>query len=286
MALLEPAALETLERLALATRTRLLGALAGDHRSRRYGSSVDFADYREYKPGDDFRRIDVHLSARHDRLFLKLFEAEEDVPVRLVVDCSASMGFGTPAKLGFAARAAAALAHVGLMQGDRVRLYAARDGGAEPSRWFRGKGDSPAVMTWLEQLDARGTAGAARAIHEEGRPGVLVLLSDLLEDDWEQTVRRLAPPGEAGVVQVLAPEEMEPPLEGDLTLVDAETGSEMEISVTAASLQAYRRRRDAWLGAVRSACTSRGIGYALAGSDADIIQVFIRELAARRVMVR
>ena len=103
MALLEPSVLEALERLALATRSRLLGFFSGEHRSRRFGSSVDFADYREYRPGDDFRRIDIALYARLDRLFLKLFEAEEDLPVRIILDCSASMGFGAAPKMRLAA---------------------------------------------------------------------------------------------------------------------------------------------------------------------------------------
>ena len=89
MALLEPDLLEALERLVIATRSRMLGFFAGDHRSRRFGSSLDFADYREYRPGDDFRRIDSAVSARTDRLFLRLFEAEEDLPVRILLDGSA-----------------------------------------------------------------------------------------------------------------------------------------------------------------------------------------------------
>ncbi len=287
MALLEPAFLESLERLALATRTRLLGFFAGEHRSRRFGSSVDFADYREYRPGDDFRRIDVSLSARLDRLFLKLFEAEEDVPVRIVLDGSASMGQGLPAKMLPAQRIAAAFAHVSLVGGDRVRLYVARDGGSEMSRWFRGKGESFDAMAWLEQRRPAGGPGvrdAVRSIREEGRAGVIVLVSDLLEPSWEETVRRLAPPGEAAVVHVLSPEELAPELEGDLTLVDVETGAETEVSASPEILAAYRRRLDAFLAGVRSACTSRGIVYGLAKSNDDVAELFLRSFRRERLV--
>ena len=287
MALLEPQVLEALERLAIATRSRMLGFFAGEHRSRRFGTSVDFADYREYRPGDDFRRIDAALSARLDRLFLKLFEAEEDVPVRVVLDVSASMALGTPAKWRLAAQIAAGFAHVAMVQADRVRLYAAHEGGAEASRWFRVKADSTAAMDWLEQRPPSGGPGVretVRGIREEGRPGVLMVVSDLLEPGWDETIRRLAPPGEAAVVHVLSADELSPPLEGDLTLVDVETGAEVEVSATADMLGAYARRLDAFLAGVRSACTSRGIAYALARSDGDVRELFLRSFRREQVL--
>ena len=91
MALLEPALLARLEAMQLVTRRRLAGSLAGEHRSTRHGSSLDFADQREYHPGDDFRRIDYHVLARLDQLLIRLYEADDDLLVRLVVDTSASM---------------------------------------------------------------------------------------------------------------------------------------------------------------------------------------------------
>jgi hypothetical protein len=166
-------------------------------------------------------------------------------------------------------------------------LYAARDRGVEASRWFRGRSESAVAMGWLERQSPRGGPGlreAARGIREEGRAGVLVVVSDLLEPGWEETVRRFAPPGEAAVAQVLAPEELRPQLEGDLTLVDVETGAEVEVSATADLLGAYARRLEAWTAAVRSACTSRGIGHVLARSDADIRELLLRSLRREQVL--
>ena len=110
--LLPAALLAQLERLQLRTRRRLAGRFAGEHRSPHFGTSVDFADYREYHPGDDFRRIDYPLYARTGHLFIRLFEAEDDVTVRIVLDRSASMGFH--GKLDQAARMAAAIGFVAL----------------------------------------------------------------------------------------------------------------------------------------------------------------------------
>ena len=287
MTLLEPAVLEALERLSIATRGRMMGFFAGDHRSRRFGSSLDFADYREYRPGDDFRRIDPALSARLDRLFLRLFEAEEDLPVRVLLDCSASMAFGGSPKARLAAQIAGGFAHVALVQSDRVRLYAAHDGGVQASRWYRSKAESGDALHWLEAQPSRGGPGmrdALRGIREEGRPGVLIAVSDFLEPGWDETVRRLAPPGEAAVVHVLAPEELAPSLEGDVTLVDSETSDEVEVSATPELLRQYESRLNAWMAAVRSACTSRGIAYALARSDADAKELFLRAFRRERVL--
>ncbi|MGH2725415.1 MAG: DUF58 domain-containing protein, partial [Actinomycetota bacterium] len=129
-----------------------------------------------------------------------------------------------------------------------------------------------------------GLREASRGIREEGRAGLLVIASDLLERGWEETVRRFAPPGEAAVVQVLAPEELQPPLEGDITLVDVETGAEVEVSATADLLGAYARRLEAWMAAVRSACTSRGIAHVTTRSDADVRDLLLRGLRRDQVL--
>src|SRR2546423_13499266 len=119
--LLDGRFLARLEALQLGTRRRLAGHLAGEHRSPRYGTSTDFADHREYHPGDDFRRVDYHLLARLDVALVKLFEADDDVQLRLLIDTSASMGVA--GKLSPAARVAAVLRFVSLIPRDPVSLH-------------------------------------------------------------------------------------------------------------------------------------------------------------------
>ena len=109
-----------LDRLALRGKRRLRGVWSGSHRSVRLGESLDFADYREYHPGDDFRRIDYNLWARLGVVLIRLFEAEDEMPLQVVVDNSASMGFGD--KFPTAQRTAAMVAYLGLASGERVRL--------------------------------------------------------------------------------------------------------------------------------------------------------------------
>src|SRR5918994_3841791 len=126
--------LAQLEQLQLVTRRRLAGRFAGEHRSPAFGSSVDFADYREYHPGDDFRRIDYPLYARTGALFIRLFEAEDDVTVRIVIDRSASMGMH--GKLDQALRLGAAIGFIALLRRDAVIVHT--EPAAAPARRFSG----------------------------------------------------------------------------------------------------------------------------------------------------
>ena len=120
--LLSPQLLQQLERLELVSRKVFRGRLKGERRSRRKGQSVEFADFRNYVPGDDLRFIDWNLYARLDRLFLKLFLEEEDLHFYALVDVSTSMEFGSPSKLHFAKQLAASLGFIGLCRADRVKV--------------------------------------------------------------------------------------------------------------------------------------------------------------------
>ncbi len=120
--LLTPELLVQLERLELVSRKIFRGRIKGERRSLRKGQSVEFADFRSYVPGDDLRFVDWNTYARLDRLFLKLFLEEEDLHFYCLIDASESMNFGTPSKLEFAKRLAAALGFVGLIRSDRVKI--------------------------------------------------------------------------------------------------------------------------------------------------------------------
>src|ERR1700754_5027419 len=120
--LLNPELLAQLERLELVSRKIFRGRMKGERRSNRKGQSVEFADFRNYVPGDDLRFIDWNTYARLDRLFLKMFLEEEDLHFYLLIDASRSMSFGTPTKLFYAQQLAAALGFMGLTRSDRVRI--------------------------------------------------------------------------------------------------------------------------------------------------------------------
>jgi uncharacterized protein (DUF58 family) len=262
LALLEPRLLARLERLQVGTRRRLGGQFAGEHRSIRRGTSVDFADYREYHPGDDFRRIDYQLLARLDVVLLRLFEAEDDLVVRLLVDTSTSMRTGE--KLEQARRVAAALGFVALVRRDAVTLHTFPSG--LPAPRFTGRAGGPALFSHLEALEADGgteiVAAATHLLARPGPPGLTVLISDLLTPEWETAITRLpARGGDLVVVHLLAGEELKPELVGDLDLVDVETGRSVSVSLTPTSLREYARLAEAWADGIALRCRRAGAAY-------------------------
>lgn len=258
-----PEVLGTLERLQLRTRRRLSGQLVGGHRSKRYGSSLDFADFREYQPGDDFRRIDYLTLARLDQLLIRLYDAEDDLTIRLLVDTSASMA--TDRKLQRAVELAGAIGFVSLTRRDRVEVHAP---GRPPAR-FTGRSGVAQLFAHLESLEASGEGSLARSASDvlgrQRTAGMTVLCSDLLEPDWDAALHRLPARGaELVVVHVLGAGELDPPLLGDVDLVDAETGQRVAMSLTPTTVSSYRARLADWLDEVQTACRRIGAAYVLA----------------------
>ncbi len=269
--LLDPRLLARLEALQLGTRRRLAGHFAGEHRSTRRGSSPDFADYRQYHPGDDFRRIDYFLYARLDVLLLKLYEAEDDLHLRLLVDTSASMAVA--GKLEQATRVAAALGFVALTRRDPVSVHTFPLQRAAPR--FAGRGAVPALFGHLAGLEATGDTAFAAAVSSmlarPGPAGLTVVISDLLTEEWEAALSRLpSRGGDVMVVHVLAAEELHPTLVGDLELVDREGGGRVVVSLAADTLKEYEQATAAWLDRVRGRCAQVGAAYVRLLADDDL----------------
>lgn len=275
--LLSPSQLQTLDALALNARKAFTGSSKGEKRSTKRGTSVEFADFRSYNSGDDIRRIDWNAYARFDKLYLKMFLEEEDLDLMLLVDASASMSFGNPTtKLRAACQIAGALGYVGLANFDRVS--AATFGESVRSQFppSRGKGAAGQLFNFLERPEASGKADFAevtrRVTLAAKRSGVCVVVSDFLfPEGFERGLKTLAARGfETTVIQLLAREELEPTLTGDLKLVDAEDGTIKEISVTASLLKAYKANLDAYTANLRSFCLRYGMNYVLIGNDTPI----------------
>lgn len=278
-----PDVLGALERVQLGTRRRLAGQLVGGHRSPRYGSSLDFADFREYQPGDDFRRIDYLTLARLDQLLVRLYDAEDDLTVRLIVDTSASMS--TDGKLQRAVELAGALGFVALTRRDRVELHLS---GRPPAR-FSGRNGVPELFGQLESLTASGEGSlsrtAAQVLGRQRTPGMTVVCSDLLEPDWDVALQRLPARGaELVVMHVLGAGELEPPELGDVDLIDAETGERVAMTLTPGNIRAYRERLDVWMDAVESATRRLGAGYMVVDSRTPLRDVLLGGLRRAEVV--
>ncbi len=279
--LLEPAFLEKLERLRLVARRRTRGS-AGERRSRTLGRGVEFSDHRPYQVGDDWRYVDWSIYARLDRLFVKLFEEEEDTDVHLLVDASGSMAVGSPPKLEYAKRLAAALGYVGLAGGDRVGAVALHGTQLDLLPPRRGRAHAHHLFRFLESQRPEGPtrlAEAVRAFAPRHR-GLVVVASDLFDPAGAQGfLDRLRHAGLAVfVVHLLAEEDLRPPGWGELRLMDAETGESVEVTVDGSLVREFTARRDAFLEGVREYCGRHGIPYVRATTAFPVEDLVLRYL--------
>jgi len=300
--LLSPAMMGRLERLELVSRKIFRGQMKGERISRRKGQSVEFADFRNYVPGDDLRLIDWNLVARLDQLFLKLFQEEEDLHFYALVDRSASMRFGTPSKLRVACQLAAALGYVGLCHGDRVSIRSLDSSIGAPV--VRSKSS---FWKLLAYLDALASPTNRRSVAEaEGKQenvslndgvrdfvlrgvtnGVVVLITDLMDKaGYESALRMLVGRRmDVFVLQVLSREELDPPLRGDRRLIDVEDGDAAEITINRYVLEQYQQTLESFLAAARQFCAKRSIVHVLVPTDMPV-ETVVTEVLRRRGVVR
>jgi len=274
--LLSPELLARLERLELVSRKVFRGRMQGERRGLRKGQGVEFADFRNYVPGDDLRFVDWNTYARLEKLFLRLFLEEEDLHVYGLIDVSRSMDFGTPTKLRYAAQLAAALGFVALVRGDRVKIETLGDGGPQAAPVFRGRASLWRMLEHLDRLQPTQAAPLAETVkrfclRNPGK-GIVVLLSDLLDKSgYEAALRYLAAREmDVFVVHILSAEELAPPVEGDLRLIVCEDADATEISVSGPLLKRYRQTVDQFIEQARAFCTQRGMVYLMTDNQTPI----------------
>jgi uncharacterized protein (DUF58 family) len=275
-----------LDYLALVSKRVFAGRMRAERRTKKSGSGVEFADHRDYQPGDDFRYLDWNVYQRFERLLLRLYEEEEDLAIYLIVDASASMGFGGGKKLRYAKRLAAALAYVGLANLDRVSIIGTNDRVMERMPTTRGKARIFKVFRFLTELEPSGTTNLGDALKtfvaQNKRRGLAVLLSDLYDPaGFEQGINVLRyNKFEPFVVHVVDPTEARPQLQGDVLLYDCETGDEREVTVTPKVLAKFAAAHAEYTQAVARFCATRQVSYIEADVavpfDELILRVFRR----------
>ena len=290
--LLSPSLMARLERLELVSRKMFRGRMKGERQSRRKGQSVEFADFRNYVPGDDLRQIDWNLYARLDQLFLKLFQEEEDLHVHGLVDGSASMRFGNPSKFRVACQTAASLGYVGLCRGDRVRVAVM---GSEASRApvIRGRRGVGRLSEYLDSVDRGGAdhnlslvTGVRDFVSRHGRAGVVILLTDLLDKSGYDAAIRLLVSRRMDVIvmHLIAPEEIDPPTEGDRRLIDVEDHEAIELTLTPLVRERYRQRVRAFSDRAKTFCSARGAVYIPVRTEVPVEEIVTKYLRHRGVV--
>ena len=282
--------LKKLEYLSLVSRRVFRGQLLAQRRTMQLGGGIEFADHRQYTPGDDFRYLDWNVFARHDELLLKRFQEEEDLHVYVLLDCSRSMGFGDPSKFDYARQVAAALAYIALADLDRVAVVAFAGSIVADFPLTRGKGRILALMKFLEGLQVQdGLTDLGRAaenfVHRSQRRGLAVLVSDLFDPKgFERGLDVLRHNRyEPHLVQVFDRRDADPSLKGDVELLDVESGTVERVTVTERNLRQYRAIFQAFLDSVKRYCTTYGVGGTRSTTDVpfdDLILRMMREAGA------
>lgn len=274
---------QLINQLSLVAKRRVAGLITGEQRSPVQGGGIEFADYREYEPGDDVRRIDWAVFLRLRRLLVKLCAEEKELTVILILDASRSMRFGEPDKLWLAARIAAMLAGITIQDGNRTGLVALGPQLIELFRPEESCGSLAGIVNSLTRLEPLDNVNPGLCIRQfasrYAKKCMAILLSDLLYPDWARTVQSLAASGcEGYVIQILAPEELDPVQRGEVTLVDLEGLGSVPLHIDGDSIRRYRRELAGFLVEVRQSCHRSGLGHTMIASDAPLAQIFHHDL--------
>ncbi|HEU0163985.1 MAG TPA: DUF58 domain-containing protein [Thermomicrobiales bacterium] len=288
----------------LVIRSRHLSAsgLSGEHRSKRRGLSPEFSDFKPYSPGDDFRRIDWKTYARFDELFVRESETTTEYDLHLLIDASPSMDWSgdesRPTKLRYAQQLAGALAYLSLWHFDRVTVGPIHTPDGKVFGPIQGRNQIAPVFRYVERLQTAANTGEAlapslaRYVHARSRPGILIVISDCLDDDpheLERSLRNLAARGwETTLVRIEDPAEVDPALlieDGvNLELADRESGLRMDVHGAQATFGQYREDRAAWSAAIDLLGVHQGTTVISARTDETVDSLIFTRLRALGVV--
>src|SRR5213594_4423969 len=282
--------LNRLEALRLRTRKEVLGSRPGSYSSPHRGTSLEFADYRRYSPGDDIRYLDWGVYARTERLYVKLFREEVDLFVYLFLDASGSMAFpSAQEKFSPASHTALALAYVVLANHDHVKLHLLQESSAAPaSPFYRGRHRIISCVDFVSEVSPKGPLDFAHSLGEHlrriHRPGKAIICSDFLmsASSYQRGLNLLRAFNlDIAVIQTLSPQEVNPAFaRGSLALWDSETQEEIKLQWSTELLRAYRARLDHHNLELRSFCHQSGIHYSLFVTDRDLSEFVLETLQA------
>ncbi|QDT37341.1 DUF58 domain-containing protein [Stratiformator vulcanicus] len=285
--LLTNATLTRLERLRLAPRKRLTNHSRGEHLAGRGGASTEFEDYRDYVAGDDMRRVDWNIFSRLNRPYVKLYRHEEEMHVVVIVDGSTSMSF--EGKFQLARQLAASFGVMTLLGGERLSIYGCQAADKAPKvlPQCAGRVSMRRMLSFVEGLDAGGNAMIDRAVetvlrNHSGR-GMAILLSDFLTwGELGRPLNRLFGAGlEVCAIQILGPNERNPQVDGDVRLIDSETGSTLDVTSAEDLVGMYHEHLAAMNERVAALCTKRNGRFLPVSSDEPIETLMFDTLRRR-----
>ena len=283
--------LQQIESLQTLIRNNVAGMFGGTHKSKSYGSSCEFADYRDYIPGDDITKIDWNAYARFDKLYQKLFLDERQMHTRIYIDASRSMEYGRRDKAEQALRIAATIAYLSLSEMDKVSIYAVKDKEiVSVIEGMVGKDSFVNEIGKLNQVEFSGDSYLSDAIVPSSvgyGDGMSVIISDFLTDnDYENAVNHLADKRrDVLCIQVLSPDELNPKLRGKVHLYDSEDVEKIyRRNIKKDIMKAYRLALEYATNRVNELCATRGAGYMLVSSEDEMSDIFFGKMVEREVL--
>lgn len=274
--------LKKLEYLYIVSKKIFAGRIKAERRSTRRGVSVEFADYRNYTPGDDFRYIDWNAFARLDELLLKLYEEREDLHIYFLVDVSQSMTYGELPKLIYAKRVAAALAYIGLSNLDRIGITAFNTTDMNRLPTERGKGKIFTVLNFLDQINGSGETNLEQAfqnfVHQTKRRGLVVLISDLFDPKGFTAGLNMLKfqKHDLFVIHIIDEKEAEPTLLGDYHLVDVETNQLRPVTINENHIKRYQALFQKYCDDLDRYCRQREISLVRTMTKAPFEELILR----------
>ena len=290
MALFDSEFLRRLEYLSIVSRRVFRGKLLAQRRTKQLGGGIEFADHREYTPGDDLRYLDWNIYARYGDVLLKRFQEEEDLHVYILLDVSRSMSAGSQEKFDYARRIAAALAYIALADMDRVSIYAYADDVKDILPVTRGKDRILSVLRFLERLEPSGESTRLKhvtsaLVQRAQRTGLAIVISDLYDQQGFRDgvdllrYRRFEP----HVIQLHTVEEANPTWLGDLELCDVETGDIRKVTISERKLKQYRAVFTEFLNSIDTYCRTYSLGCTRTTIDLPFDELILRMMRAAGV---
>ncbi len=273
-----------LDVLALVSKRVFAGRLRAERRTKKSGSGIEFADHRDYQPGDDFRTLDWSVYQRFGRLLVRLYEEEEDLAIYFIVDSSKSMAADGGKKFAYAKKVCAALAYVGLANLDRVSLVSTSDRVLGRMPTTRGKSRIFKVFRFLQELRPAGQTNLEDALKtfaaQNKKRGLAVLISDLYDPHgFERGINVLRyNQFDTCVIHVVDRNEARPKVKGDVLVYDCETGDEREVTVTPGLLSRFEKAYDAYCTDVEHFCASKRVPYVRADVGRPFDELILRVL--------
>lgn len=277
--------LDRLDAASLILKTPMTGFFGGGRKARSYGNTVEFADFREYFPGDDIRRIDWNVYARFEKYFIKLFTDERQMHNQIYIDCSASMACGKPEKAAAALKVAAAFGYLSVSAMDRVSYKLIKGDKLEDIKiTITNKDSFYRAAQYLEDTEFEGDLDLEKAIVQAKAPGhddgLTIIISDFLtESDWKKAIDFLLyHRREVMLIQIMSPDELYPDFDGRIHMMDSEApdladGRNMRVVVTRKMVEAYQKALDEYEKEIIDFCAARNVTFFTVSSDDPIERV-------------